>query len=180
MNGGGAWTAALAIVLAGVGASSARAAHDVPYYKLDYRKLDDTYEARDARALRYAFFYWDGKPYCRYRSGWNGPGAYEVGTRLRPGHGWDGGYPWQGPGRPRGRRGLRPGPGRLRAGIPRRRRLRSALPPPYPPPPRAGSAAQGLSAVRRRARVTAGRRGSRGVEAAASARGRAVDLNPPP
>jgi hypothetical protein len=48
----------------------------------------------------FASFYWDGKAYCRYRSGWNGPGAYEAGKSLRRGTGWDGGYPWQGPGTP--------------------------------------------------------------------------------
>lgn len=91
---------AVAIVLAWGGVSGARAAPDIPYYKLDYRQLDETYEKSEANARHFVYFYWDGKPYCRYRSGWNGPGAYEVGTRLRRGHGWVGGYPWQGPGQP--------------------------------------------------------------------------------
>ena len=75
-------------------------AADAPYYRFYYPALDTTYERIDAQARRYASFYWDGKYYCRYRSGWNGPGAYEAGTRRRPQHGWDGGYPWQGPGTP--------------------------------------------------------------------------------
>ena len=80
--------------------SVARAEADIPYYKLNYAKYDTTYETIDAKARRFAFFYWDGAAYCRYRSGWNGPGAYHVGDRRRPGQGWDGGYPWQGPGTP--------------------------------------------------------------------------------
>ncbi len=71
---------------------------DIPYYKLNYRLLDDTYEERDAKARRYASFRWDSVSYCRYPSGWNGPGAYHFGDRHRDGYGWDGGYPWQGPG----------------------------------------------------------------------------------
>lgn len=85
--------------LAGLAASPALAA-DRPYYRLNYAALDTTYEAVDAQARHYASFYWDGKLYCRYRTGWNGPGAYLIGTRDRPGQGWNGGYPWQGPGTP--------------------------------------------------------------------------------
>lgn len=92
---------ALAIAAGVVSASPpVRAESDFPYYKLNYANYDTTYEAVDAKARRYAFFYWDGQPYCRYRTGWNGPGAYHVGTRLKRGYGWDGGYPWQGPGVP--------------------------------------------------------------------------------
>lgn len=80
--------------------SAAHAEADIPYYKLNYANYDTTFEAIDAKARKYAFFYWDGAAYCRYRSGWNGPGAYHVGDRRRPGQGWDGGYPWQGPGTP--------------------------------------------------------------------------------
>ncbi len=72
----------------------------MPYYKLNTAKYDYTYQWEEAHARHFASFYWDGKAYCRYRTGWNGPGAYEAGTRRRPGHGWDGGYPWQGPGTP--------------------------------------------------------------------------------
>ncbi len=94
-----AWAAA-AGVAAWAAVSPAQAERDIPYYKLNYAKYDTTYEAIDAKARKLAFFYWDGAAYCRYRSGWNGPGAYHVGDRRRPGRGWDGGYPWQGPGTP--------------------------------------------------------------------------------
>lgn len=73
---------------------------DYPYWKLNYHRFDYTYASEQAKARRFAGFYWDAKFYCRYRSGWNGPGAYEIGTRYRRGRGWDGGYPWQGPGQP--------------------------------------------------------------------------------
>jgi hypothetical protein len=85
--------------LGGAAAAPAMAA-DYPYYRLNYATLDTTYEALDAQARRHVEFYWDGKLYCRYRVGWNGPGAYLVGTQNRPGFGWNGGYPWQGPGTP--------------------------------------------------------------------------------
>lgn len=91
-------TAASGLTL--VALSTARAEADIPYYKLNYARYDTTYEAIDAKARKLAFFYWDGAAYCRYRSGWNGPGAYRVGDRRRVGKGWDGGYPWQGPGTP--------------------------------------------------------------------------------
>lgn len=94
-----AWAAAAGVV-AWAAVSPAMAEHDIPYYKLNYAKYDTTYEAIDAKARKLAFFYWGGAAYCRYRSGWNGPGAYHVGDRRRPGLGWDGGYPWQGPGTP--------------------------------------------------------------------------------
>lgn len=81
-----------------VAPSVARAAADIPYYKLDYRRYDDSYPAEDAKARRFAEFRWDGQRYCRYPSGWIGPGAYRVGDRYRRGYGWDAGYPWQGPG----------------------------------------------------------------------------------
>ena len=90
--------AAAGLMLAGA-LTSARAA-DSPYYRLNYANYDTTYEAVDAKARTLPSFYWDGKRYCRYRTAWNGPGAYEIGTRDRPGLGWDGGYPWQGPGTP--------------------------------------------------------------------------------
>ena len=93
-----AWAAAAAWMA--VSAASPARAVDYPYYRLNYAAYDTTYEAVDAQARRLAYFYWDGKAHCRYRTGWNGPGAYEVGTRDRPGYGWEGGYDWQGPGTP--------------------------------------------------------------------------------
>ena len=93
----------LALALAGLTSGAVPAAHaeaDIPYYKLNYHRFDDTYESEDLQARRFAYFRWDGEAYCRYLSGWNGPGAYWVGDRRRPGLGWDGGYPWQGPGTP--------------------------------------------------------------------------------
>ncbi len=71
---------------------------DYPYWKLNTAQFDTTYEAIDAQARRYASFRWDGDSYCRYPTGWQGPGAYHVGDRFKPGQGWDGSYPWQGPG----------------------------------------------------------------------------------
>lgn len=84
----------------GLSSSGARAAPDIPYYKLNYADYDYTYAWEEKQARHYANFYWDGKLYCRYPTGWNGPGAYHVGDRFRRGQGWDGGYPWQGPGTP--------------------------------------------------------------------------------
>lgn len=71
---------------------------DYPYWKLDYTRYDTTYAAIDHQARRYPEFKWDSTTYCRYRTGWQGPGAYKVGDRYRTRFGWDGGYPWQGPG----------------------------------------------------------------------------------
>ena len=79
-------------------ASAAHAATDIPYYKLNYNRYDYTYESEQVKARRFAFFRWDDNAYCRYPSGWNGPGAYRIGTRWKRRFGWDGGYPWQGPG----------------------------------------------------------------------------------
>ena len=70
----------------------------LPLLKLNTARFDTTYEAVDAQARRYAYFRWDGDAYCRYPTGWQGPGAYHVGDRFKPGQGWDGSYPWQGPG----------------------------------------------------------------------------------
>jgi hypothetical protein len=71
---------------------------DYPYWKLNYLRYDTTYAALDVQARRFASFRWDNALYCRYRTGWEGPGAYHLGDRLRTRQGWDGGYPWQGPG----------------------------------------------------------------------------------
>ena len=73
---------------------------DYPYWKLNYARLDTTYGAIDRRARRHAEFKWDATTYCRYRSGWQGPGAYKIGDRYRRRFGWDAGYSWQGPGVP--------------------------------------------------------------------------------
>ncbi len=71
---------------------------DYPYWKLNYRNYDTTYAALDVEARRFAAFRWDNGTYCRYRTGWQGPGAYLMGDRFRTRHGWNGGYTWQGPG----------------------------------------------------------------------------------
>ncbi len=73
---------------------------DYPYWKLNYARYDTTYAAVDRQARRFAEFRWDDAIYCRYRTGWQGPGAYHLGTRFKRRFGWDGGYPWQGPGVP--------------------------------------------------------------------------------
>ena len=39
-------------------------------------------------------FIWDGRNYCWYDDGWNGPGWYWCGSYLVPGTGWGGGYGW--------------------------------------------------------------------------------------
>ena len=69
-----------------------------PYWKLNYARYDTTYAAIDRQARRFPEFQWDATAYCRYRSGWEGPGAYKIGDRFRRRFGWDAGYPWQGPG----------------------------------------------------------------------------------
>ncbi len=71
---------------------------DYPYWKLNYARYDTTYGALDRQARRFPEFKWDSTTYCRYRSGWEGPGAYKVGDRYRRRFGWDAGYSWQGPG----------------------------------------------------------------------------------
>ena len=71
---------------------------DYPYWKLNYAQYDTSYAAVDRKAEHFASFIWDATTYCRYRSGWQGPGVYQVGDRFRTRFGWDGGYPWQGPG----------------------------------------------------------------------------------
>ncbi len=92
---------ALTVLAAAAGGGSvARAQGDAPYYKLNYARFDTTYESVDAQARHYVAFTWDGKSYCRYRAGWNGPGVYAAGMATRRGYGWEGGYPWQGPGTP--------------------------------------------------------------------------------
>ena len=73
---------------------------DYPYWKLNYARYDTTYAAIDRKARRFAEFRWDAALYCRYRSGWEGAGAYHLGDRFKTRFGWDGGYPWQGPGVP--------------------------------------------------------------------------------
>lgn len=73
---------------------------DSPYWKLNYAHYDTTYAAIDVKARRFASFRWDATVYCRYRTGWQGAGAYKIGDRFKTRFGWDGGYPWQGPGVP--------------------------------------------------------------------------------
>ena len=98
------WFSALAAttLLAAVSPASATSPlignGDYPYWKLDYAQYDTTYAAIDRKARQHASFRWDAEVYCRYRTGWQGAGAYRVGDRFRTRYGWDGGYPWQGPG----------------------------------------------------------------------------------
>ncbi|RYB07771.1 hypothetical protein D3272_01180 [Lichenibacterium ramalinae] len=73
---------------------------DYPYWKLNYAHYDTTYADIERKAHHLATFRWDAEVYCRYRTGWQGPGAYRIGDRFRTRAGWDGGYPWQGPGVP--------------------------------------------------------------------------------
>jgi hypothetical protein len=41
-------------------------------------------------------FFWEGRRYCWYDDGWQGPGFYWCGYRWRRGLGWGGGYGWHG------------------------------------------------------------------------------------
>ncbi len=98
------WFSALAATTLLVAASPASATSpllangDYPYWKLNYAHYDTTYAEIDRKARRQASFRWDAAVYCRYRTGWQGAGAYRIGDRFRTRYGWDGGYPWQGPG----------------------------------------------------------------------------------
>jgi hypothetical protein len=41
-------------------------------------------------------FFWEGRRYCWYDDGWQGPGFYWCGYRWHRGFGWGGGYGWHG------------------------------------------------------------------------------------
>src|ERR1700730_326754 len=41
-------------------------------------------------------FFWEGRRYCWYDDGWQGPGFYWCGYRWQRGVGWGGGYGWHG------------------------------------------------------------------------------------
>ena len=100
------WFPALAAITLLAGAEPASATSpliangDYPYWKLNVARYDTTYAALDRTARHFASFRWDATVYCRYRTGWQGAGAYRVGDRFKSGFGWDGGYPWQGAGAP--------------------------------------------------------------------------------
>ena len=100
------WFSALAALtlLAGTAPASATspliANGDYPYWKLNYAAYDTTYADIDRKARHLASFRWDASVYCRYRTGWQGAGAYRIGDRFKTRFGWNGGYPWQGPGVP--------------------------------------------------------------------------------
>ena len=50
------------------------------------------------------FYVWEGRRYCWYDDGWNGPGWYWCGYPWRRGFGWGGPWEWNGwvGGHPRG------------------------------------------------------------------------------
>ena len=41
-------------------------------------------------------FFYDGRNYCWYDDGWQGPGFYLCGFAWNEGYGWGGGYGWNG------------------------------------------------------------------------------------
>jgi hypothetical protein len=46
--------------------------------------------------IEQAQFVFNGRPYCWYDDGWQGPGWYWCGYAYRTGLGWGGGYGWNG------------------------------------------------------------------------------------
>ena len=56
-------------------------------------------------------YYFDGRRYCWYDDGWQGPGWYWCGYGTRAGIGWGGFYGWNGWVVPRSYRSMRIGPG---------------------------------------------------------------------
>jgi hypothetical protein len=46
--------------------------------------------------LEKAQFVLNGRNYCWYDDGWQGPGWYWCGYAYRTGYGWGGGYGWNG------------------------------------------------------------------------------------
>jgi hypothetical protein len=87
-------TAAAALTVAGsmIGGRSQAALMDAP---IGLRAAAD-----EQAAIETVAFYWQGRRYCWYESGWRGPGWYWCGYRLRRGFGWGGPVGWHGWRRP--------------------------------------------------------------------------------
>src|SRR5215204_3738282 len=81
--------AATTALIAGIGSSSQAAVVVSPKALLDAAGALDPLE-------NVQIVYWDGRRYCWYDDGWQGPGWYWCGYRWRTGLGWGGGYGWQG------------------------------------------------------------------------------------
>jgi hypothetical protein len=60
--------------------------------------LDGAFAARPSQLLpvEKAQFVLNGRNYCWYDDGWQGPGWYWCGYAYRTGFGWGGGYGWNG------------------------------------------------------------------------------------
>jgi len=58
--------------------------------------------AMPANGLDEVQYRWNGRSYCFYFDGWNGPGWYRCGWRHRRGMGWGGPTGWRGWDAPRG------------------------------------------------------------------------------
>jgi hypothetical protein len=104
--------ATLAAVTAGVTMMSARSdAAGLP----GSRALSD---AADAISLteKTQVYFWNGRRYCFYPDGWQGPGWYWCGYAWRRGFGYGGAVGWRGWGRPGGIYG-RPGGGWMGGGF---------------------------------------------------------------
>jgi hypothetical protein len=71
---------------------SAGASHALPVNSGGGLKL--AIEANDL--TEQAAYIIDGRPYCFYFDGWQGPGWYRCGYSWRRGLGWGGAYGWQG------------------------------------------------------------------------------------
>jgi hypothetical protein len=50
----------------------------------------------EASQIEKAQFFWGGRRYCWYPSGWRGPGWYQCGFAWRRGFGWGGPAGWHG------------------------------------------------------------------------------------
>src|SRR5215813_13694562 len=56
--------------------------------------------ADELAAVETVGFFWGGRRYCWYPTGWRGPGWYQCGFRWRRGFGWGGPLGWRGWRRP--------------------------------------------------------------------------------
>jgi hypothetical protein len=68
--------------------------------------------ADELAAVETVQFFWRGRQFCWYNTGWRGPGWYQCGFRWRRGLGWGGPVGWRGwrtPGIRVGQGGNRPG-----------------------------------------------------------------------